>query len=266
MERPNWAPAGIDMEKPSAARLYDYYLGGFHNFEADRQMARQVVEMWPEIPQLAQVNRAFLRRAVREFAASGIKQFLDLGSGIPTVANVHEVAHEIHPDAKVVYVDHDAVAAEHSRFILKDNPHTAMVQADLRDPNAVLSDPAVTQLLDFTQPVGVLMVAVLHFVSDEDDASGIVARYRDFVVSGSGLAISHAAENSTGKIAQLAQMYKNTPSPLYLRTHEEIVSFFNGWDLLDPGVVRFWRPDPEELTGEISPDSFPGFAGVALLP
>jgi hypothetical protein len=176
MHRPSWVPAEVDLSRPSAARVYDYYLGGSHNLEVDRRMAREAISLWPDLPAIMQSNRAFLRRSVRYLAGQGITQFLDIGSGIPTVGNVHEAAQQADPRARVVYVDSDPVAVAHSRAILAGDEHTAVVHADLREPETFLEDPTARATLDLDQPIAVLMVAVLHFVSDEDDPFGAVAR------------------------------------------------------------------------------------------
>jgi hypothetical protein len=269
MERPDWAPAGIDLDRPSAARVYDYYLGGFHNFAADREMGRQAVEMWPDLPRIMQANRAFLRRAVTFAAGQGVRQFLDLGSGIPTAGNVHEVAHEIAPDARVVYVDNDPVAVAHSRSILDADPRTVAVESDARDPGAVLADPAVAEALDLDRPVAILMVALLHFFADQDRPEEVVAKYRDAVPAGSYLVLSHAsADGPPGRAAEHRDLYRRTPTPMTMRSREQVASFFNGFELVDPGVVYLplWRPaDPGPGT-TVEPERFPGFAGVGSKP
>src|SRR5687768_6938834 len=180
----------VDLTRPSAARVYDYYLGGAHNFAVDRQMAEQAIGLWPDLPLIMQANRAFLRRAVRFCVDAGIRQFLDLGSGIPTAGNVHEVAQSAAPDARVAYVDSDPVAVAYSRTILAENPLTVAVQADLRQPEQVLDHPEVRSLLNFDEPIAVMMVAVLHFVSDSDDPAAIIAGYREVMAPGSFLTIS----------------------------------------------------------------------------
>src|SRR2546421_865213 len=169
MERPDWAPETIDIERPSAARIYDYWLGGSHNFAVDREMARQVTSLVPETPLIMQANRAFLHRAARFLVESGIRQFLDIGSGIPTLGNVHEVVQKAIPDAPVVYVDIDPVAVTHSRHILAGNERVAVIQEDLRRPDRILAHPDATRLLDLDQPVALLLLAVLHFIPDDDD-------------------------------------------------------------------------------------------------
>ncbi len=264
MQRPDWAPAGIDLERPSAARVYDYYLGGFHNFAADREMGRQAVEMWPDLPAIMKANRAFLRRSVNFLAGRGVRQFLDLGSGIPTVGNVHQVAQEVVPDARVVYVDNDPVAVAHSRSILDGDPRTAVVEADVRAPDEVLADPALSDLLDLDEPVGVLMVALLHFVSDEDRPAELVAGFRDAVPAGSYLVMSHASTGGQpARAAEHRDLYRRTPTPMTMRSREQVVSFFDGFELVDPGLVYLplWRPEPEEA-GLPDPERFSGLAGV----
>src|SRR2546429_1327130 len=179
MERPDWAPEAIDVDRPSAARIYDYALGGLHNFAVDREAAREMFAAMPDLPLLMQANRAFLRRAVQYLAGAGIRQFLDIGSGIPTVGNVHEIARQIAPRTRVMYIDIDPIAVAHSRAILEGDPLSGIVQEDLRRPEHILAHPDVRGLLDFSQPIGLLLVAVMQFVPEQDDPVGIVARLRD---------------------------------------------------------------------------------------
>jgi len=268
VERPEWAPVGIDLDRPSAARVYDFYLGGFHNFAADREMGRQAVQMWPELPEIMRSNRGFLRRAVEFLVDAGVRQFLDLGSGIPTVGNVHEVAQRRAPDAKVVYVDNDPVAVEHSQAILAGDDRTEVVQADLRDPHAVLADPTVRGLLDLSRPTAVLMVAVLHFVPDEDDPTRLVARFREAVSSGSYLALSHAtAGERADRAAEHRGLYQRTATPMTMRTREQVERLFDGWELVEPGLVSLpqWRPEPGSPELD-RPERMPGLAGVGRKP
>lgn len=174
----NWIPTEVDTETPNAARVYDYLLGGAHNFETDRQFGDQVASIVPA-REFARNNRAFLRRVVNYLAhEAGIRQFLDLGSGVPTVGNVHEIAQRASPDCRVVYVDKEPVAVAHSEMILQDNELATVIHADLQHPATVLSHPRTQQLLDFSQPVTVLMCAVLHFIPDEADPPGIITAYR----------------------------------------------------------------------------------------
>jgi hypothetical protein len=268
VERPEWAPVGIDLERPSAARVYDFYLGGFHNFAADREMGRQAISMWPELPEIMRANRGFLRRSVEFLVGEGVRQFLDLGSGIPTVGNVHEVAQRLAPDTSVVYVDNDPVAVEHSQAILAGDERTAVVHADMRDPDAVLGDPAVQGMLDPGRPTAVLMVAVLHFVPDEDDPAGLVARFRDAVPSGSYLALSHAAEGEhADRAAEHRGLYRRTATPMTMRTRDQVMALFDGWDLVEPGVVYLpqWRPEPGGPAMD-RPERMTGLAGVGRKP
>src|SRR3954447_14010571 len=264
MERPSWVSSEVDLSRPSAARVYDYYLGGSHNFEVDRAMAREAISMWPELPAIMQSNRAFLRRAVRYLVGQGITQFLDIGSGIPTVGNVHEVAHEADSMARVVYVDSDPVAVAHSRAILAGNERTTVVRADLREPDTILDDPTVQAAIDLVQPVSVLMIAVLHFVPDQDDPFGAVAQVRDRLAPGSHLVLSHAsAEGRPEVAASHRELYSRTPTPMTMRSRCEIARFFDGFDIVQPGLVwlPLWRPDNPGAAAE-QPERTTGFAGV----
>jgi hypothetical protein len=252
------------MDQPSVARVYDYYLGGFHNFAADREMGLRAVQIWPDLPMIMQANRAFLRRAVRYLIGAGITQFLDLGSGIPTAGNVHEVAQQATSRARVVYVDNDPVAVAHSRSILGADPAAVVIEADMRDPEAVLADPVLARTLDLSQPVAVLMVALLHFVSDDEDPAGLVARFADVAAPGSHLVISHAtAERDPERAAHLRELYRRTPSPMTMRSAGEVGALMGCFDLVAPGVVYLpqWRPDPDEPV-QVDPARFSGFAAV----
>ncbi len=239
-------PEGIETDRPSVARLYDYFLGGHHNFAADRELARRLLQAEPRARYIVAENRAFLGRAVRFLLEAGIRQFIDLGSGIPTQENVHEIAQQGDPAARVVYVDNDQVAVAHSRQILSDNPLATVIRADLRDPEAVLSHPDVTALIDFGQPIGLLMVTVLHFVPDSDDPAGVVRRFAGGLVPGSFLTISHATDEAApGAAAQVKDLYKNTTAAAHTRTSAEIMRLFDGFDMVEPGLVYLplWRPD-----------------------
>ena len=176
---PDWVPEGIDVTKPSVARVYDYALGGVHSFAVDREFLRAVEAMLPDVRAVCRANRAFLHRAVRVLVEVGIRQFLDIGSGIPTAGNVHEIAQQAAPEARVVYVDIDPVAVAHSRLILAGNDRAAAIQEDLRHPEAIIGHPATQRLLDFDQPVGLILGVVLSVIPDEDDPHALVARYRD---------------------------------------------------------------------------------------
>ena len=252
MERPAWAPAELDLDRPNAARMYDYYLGGSHNFAVDRELAGKVLEAWPDMPRAAQANRAFLRRAVRFLVKAGVRQFLDIGSGIPTVGNVHEVARAAAPDARVVYVDTDPVAVAHSRAILAGDEQTGVVQADGRDPAALLAHPGVTGLLDLTRPVGLLMVALLHFVLDEVDPRGILAGYAAGLAPGSWLVVSHGSTDTAPDAAStMEKLYERTTTPLQARSRSELETLLADVDLVEPGIefLPAWRPDHPDDAG-----------------
>jgi len=258
-------PPGADPDKASVARMYDAMLGGEHNFAIDREAVAAVTAIDPQVRMLARANRAFLGRAVRHLAATGVRQFIDLGSGIPTQGNVHEVAQAASPGARVVYVDKDPVAVAHSTTLLADNPHADIVDADIRRPADVLSSPQVRKLIDFDQPVAVLMVAILHFVTPEEDPAGIVAAFRDALPEGSWLALSHATDQDRpDTAAAVTQLYRSrATSPVTVRSREEIEALFTGFDLTEPGLVHvpLWRPDAAEDVPE-NPSEFWVYAGV----
>jgi hypothetical protein len=265
MQRPPWAPQGIDLSRPSAARMYDYYLGGSHNFAIDREAAEQAITMWSDLPIIMQANRAFLRRAVRFLVGQGIRQFLDIGSGIPTVGNVHEVAQQAAADSRVVYVDIDPVAVAHSRAILAGNPNAAIVQGDARDPDRLLAEPEVQQLLDLRQPIGIFLVALLHFIPNDIDAYRLVDRLREIMAPGSYLVISHASfEGRPTETESHTQLYARTSTPMMMRSRRDIERFFDGLHLVEPGLVYLplWRPESPDEVDE-HPERFTGFAGVA---
>jgi hypothetical protein len=265
MDTTAWTPADVDLQRPNAARVYDFYLGGSHNFAVDREMAQRAIALWPEVPMIIRANRAFLRRAVRFLVQAGVRQFLDLGSGIPTVGNVHEVARADSPDARVVYVDIDPVAVAHAGMILGDDPHVSVIQADLRRPDTVLTHRRLRGLLDLDQPVAVLMVAVLHFVPDADNPSAIIEEYRNALATGSYLAVSHATQDGQRprQTAEHQSLYARTTTPMTMRSHDAVAQLLQGWQLLDPGLVRLplWRPEP----GEALPHDPQTFAGYAAL-
>jgi hypothetical protein len=268
MARPEWVPDEIDVNQPSVARIYDYNLGGYHNFASDRRLAEEINKAMPTLPAVNRANRLFLGRAVHFLAEAGIRQYLDLGSGIPTAGNVHEVAQTPVVDARVVYVDFDAVAVAHSRAILAGNPRATAIRADLREVERVLDDPQVRRLLDFTQPIAVLMVAVLHFVSDVDDPAGIVARYRDATLPGSYLVISHATDEGEQRTQAEAvtEVSARSRIDLTLRDRTEVARFFDGYRLVPPGLVFTpqWRPDGADDEFSNHPGRSATLAGVGV--
>jgi hypothetical protein len=269
VDRPSWAPTEVDMSRPSVARVYDYYLGGSHNFESDRAFGDQAILAMPGLPSMMRDNRDFLRRVVRHLCAAGVDQFLDLGSGIPTAGNVHEVASAACPDARTVYVDHDPVAVAHSRALLAGEPAAAVVHADARRPAAVLAAARATGLLDLDRPVAVLMIALLHFVHDEDGPVEIVRGYTDALVPGSHLAISHGRLDGEEAMRGVARVYSQDRSPnaVRLRTESEVAALFGTLTMVEPGLVLMprWRPDPvdDRIAGAPVGDDYPVFAGLA---
>ncbi|HEX6500301.1 MAG TPA: SAM-dependent methyltransferase [Micromonosporaceae bacterium] len=238
-------------QKPAtAARMYDYFLGGIHNFPADREAARKVVDQFPDIPVGARANRAFLRRAVRFLTDAGIRQFLDLGSGIPTQGNVHEIAQRQAPDARIVYVDIDPVAVAESLDILAGNGGATAIRADLRDPASVLNHPQVLKLLDLSQPTALLMGAVLHFVPDDAQAHDVVTAFGTALAPGGYFVASHIALESTTdrdeSVRTARDVYRRqTTTEVRPRSRDEFEAFFDAFDLVEPGVVWLpqWRPD-----------------------
>jgi S-adenosyl methyltransferase len=246
----------INTGVPNPARVYDYLLGGKDNFPADRVVAEQLLGIAPVARDVVEDNRAFLRRVVRLLTReAGIRQFIDLGSGLPTQGNVHEVAQAVAHDARVIYVDNDAMVVTHGRALLAGD-NTDVVEADLREPDLLMGHPEVRELIDFNQPVALLLMAILHFIPDDEDPLGIVARFRDALPAGSYLAISHGTrdiparpdmspEEMTDMGTRVEQLYQLTTGTLVTRTRAQIEPFFDGLELLPPGVVEIqrWRPD-----------------------
>ena len=261
----------IDTSVPNPARIYDYLLGGKDNYPADREVAEQLIAVAPVALEVVRDNRAFLRRAVSFLTEeAGIRQFIDLGSGLPTHGNVHEIAQSIAPDTRVVYVDNDAMVVTHSRALLAGE-HTITVQADLREPEAIVGHPEVRKLIDFDRPVALLLLAILHFVPDDQDPQGIVARFRDALPPGSYLAISHGTtdipERHDMSPAQMAEMgarverlYQLPNASIVSRTRAQVERFFDGFDLVEPGLVEIqrWRPDSQS---SLLPGGFYGGVG-----
>ncbi|RSN02896.1 methyltransferase [Nonomuraea sp. WAC 01424] len=237
-------PPGVDPNVPSSARVYDYLLGGKDNVAVDRAVAEKLLAVAPEARAVARANRRFQIEAVRHVARRGVRQFIDLGTGIPTSPSIHETVRRVSPACRVIYVDHDPVVRLHAQVMLADQPGVASIQADLRKPADILADPHVTGLIDFEQPVCVLMVGVLHFVMDAEDPYGIVAAFRKHMVPGSHLVLSHAmAESSPEAIAQLTLSTAGTPAQGAFRPHGEVLRLFEGFELIGPGLVpvQDWR-------------------------
>jgi len=244
-------PDGIDITRPNVARIYDYVLGGKDNFAVDREAAKQLIAVTPDIAGIVRDNRSFLGRVVRYLAdEAGVSQFLDLGGGLPTRTNVHETAQSIAPDARVVYVDNDPVVWSHGQALLAHGDRVAMVRADLREPARVLEHPDVLARLDLDRPVAVLCASVLHFVADEEKPYQIIAQYRDRLAPGSYLAISHgttgtAEDDPDDVVSGVTSVYRQASAQLHVRPLAGIQRFFDGFEMVDPGLVWIneWRPD-----------------------
>jgi hypothetical protein len=265
MELSDGASTDIDVTRPSAARVYDYFLGGAHNFEVDRQLAEQIARLTPNLAETMRANRRFLRRAVRFLVAEGIDQFLDIGSGIPTVGNVHEVAQDANPAARVVYVDIDPVAVAHSRAILAGNERAGVLRADIREPERILAEAVALGLVDLNRPLAVVLAGVLHFIPDADDPAGIAARLRAPLAPGSFLLVSHATQDGQPpEVLEAQRLSARTATEIMLRTRAEIAGFFGDFTLAPPGVVFLpeWRPEPG---GEVDahPERIGAYGGVA---
>ncbi|GAB3491835.1 SAM-dependent methyltransferase [Amycolatopsis cihanbeyliensis] len=275
-----YVPKGVDLEKPNAARTYDWFLGGTTNWAVDREFGKQVLQVMPSLRTVALVNREFLRRAVRHCVRHGVRQFLDIGSGVPTVRNVHEVADELDPDSRCVYVDNEPVAVAHGRVLLEkhgDLKRHAALNADLLNVDNLWEQTRATGVLDPNEPIALLMVAVLHFVPPGGGAEEAVARYKELLPSGSYLVASHATNDGipadrAAEAATAEAQYKRANTPIGFRSREQFTGFFEGWDLVDPGVTwaAEWRLDDldSELTSEWAdnPNASCGFVGVARKP
>lgn len=250
MELPDWVPDGVEVTVPNAARMYDYALGGYHNFAVDREFVERAEKLMPGAIAIGHANRAFVGRSVRWLADAGIRQFLDIGSGIPTLGNVHEVAQQAAPGSRVIYVDIDPVAVAHSQAILSGDDLSGVIQADLRHPADILYHPDVLALLDFSQPVAVLLNAVMHFLPHSDDPPSIMAQIRDALVSGSYVSMTHGTltVDRGGEQEDVAALYKSTPTSVHYRKPADLITMFDGFELVEPGVVAVtdWHPDPDE--------------------
>ncbi|MGW3352636.1 SAM-dependent methyltransferase [Nonomuraea rubra] len=264
------APEGIDASTANVARMYDYFLGGKDNFQIDRDTAETTLRKIPELRDTARANRNFLGRAVRALAEEGIDQFLDFGSGLPTQSNVHEIAQQINPDVNVVYVDMDVQVACHGRALLANDCRTAMVQADLRDMHAILAMPEVTHRIDFDRPVAVLMVAVLHFLPDDDQVAVILDHVHTRMAPGSRLVLSHGSDQDlppelANQGLEIYNRYAN--APMTLRDSDRLQALLPGWTWADPGrivPVSDWRSD--EITARLDATRAKIIGGIAIPP
>lgn len=262
--------SGLDVTTPNVARMYDAFLGGKDNFAADREAAAKVLAEFPEVRVLAKENRKFLGRAVRFLAEQGVRQFIDIGAGLPSGNSVHEVAAEVSPDARVVYVDHDPVAVAHARALLTGSGRdVAVVQRDMRDPDSILEHPDTRALIDFTRPVGILLLAVLHFLPDSDDPEGVVAKLCARMAPGSYLVVSYLGsgdEKWNDKVAVSKRVYQDASQSYFPRGRDRVARFFEGLELVEPGLVTVaeWRAITP--TEQVRRATEYGFAGVARKP
>jgi SAM-dependent methyltransferase len=240
-------------EVPSPARIYDYLLGGKDNYPADRQAAQELLAAIPDLRTFARQNRAFLGRVVRYLAAeAGIRQFIDIGTGLPSPGNVHEIAQAVAPGAHVVCVDNDPVVLAHGRAMLHGVPSTAIIEHDLRQPEAILADPQLGKLIDFAEPAALLLVAVMHFISDEDDPPGLVRRLVSALAPGSYVALTHATADSRPESAEGEKVYERASAQARARTRDQVAAMVAGLDLVEPGLVWApeWRPDADAGAGD----------------
>jgi len=263
---PGHMPPEIDTTRPSVARVYDAVLGGKDNFAVDRAIAEETVRLMGDGGRGARLNRAVLGRAVRFMAGEGISQFLDLGSGLPTVQNTHEIARGVNPRARVVYADNDPSVYLHARALLAGDAAAAVVLADVTEPDRLLAMPEVTSVIDFSQPAGLILNSVIHHILDEEDPYGAVARYKDALAPGSYLQITHFCDAAPEAAASVRVLRENLGRG-QIRGREEIARFFDGFELVEPGLVFLsqWRPDdPVRLPLDVG--SLLMLAGVARKP
>jgi len=250
VERPSWVPEGVDITVPNSARAYDYALGGYHNFQVDRDFLDRLVQALPGIRADAIANRALLHRVIRWLIGQGVRQFLDIGSGVPTVGNVHEIAQELAPESRVVYVDIDPVAVAHGQAILAGNPRAWAIEEDLRRPADIVNHPDVQRILDFSEPVAVILFLVVHYVADDDEAQAIMDYLRDTLVSGSYIALTHLSPlpGLEDEMERFRKLFDETPTPSVFRSYEQIADLLTGLELVEPGIVRIpdWRPEPDD--------------------
>ncbi len=270
MRDSSWVPEEVLLDRPNVARLWEYFLGGGHNFAIDREAAERVIGLYPDLPLVAQVTRAFLGRVVRYLLSQGIDQFLDVGAGIPTASSVHEIAQRQSESARVVYVDNDPVAVAHSQAILRGTDNALAIQADARNPEEIVSHPEAQRILDWSRPIGILAIAMLHFVPEDDEALRIVRVLRDATVSGSYLAITHAAYDSVeqGAVGEVERVYDRTSAPFHFRSESGIRRLFENYEVIEPGVVYvpLWRPETQEDLLLDQPARTSAYAGLGRMP
>ena len=232
---------------PSAARIYDYLLGGKDNYPADRAVAESMISLIPNVQLAVQWNRAFLRRVVRYLIhEAGIRQIVDIGAGLPTAGNTHEIAREADPETRVVYVDHDPVVLAHARSMLHNVPNTAIIEQDLLEPDEILADPMLRSLIDFSEPTAFLLLSILHFVSDEADPAGLIARLLDPFPVGSHVAISHATPDTVPEVNDVERIFDEATEQAHVRSRTAVRELVAGLEVVEPGLTwpPEWRPDP----------------------
>jgi hypothetical protein len=265
----DWAAAGVDVNRPSIARVYDYLLGGKDNFAPDRAVGDQIKQALPEVRIGVEAQRAVLRRVVGHLTAeAGIRQFLDIGSGLPTAGNVHETAQAVDPGARVVYVDNDPIVLAHARALLSDNDGTIVISGDLLRPEEILADPALVGHLDLTQPVGLLLCGILHHLTDEEDPAGLVARMWNALPPGSYVFIHHLIQVDDPGAAVAEAALRQGMGRGQFRPVKEVERMFDGLELVDPGVVPVpeWRPEPGDPSSDDHPVLRLAAVGVARRP
>ena len=261
---------GVDlrMDVPHSARVYDYLIGGKTNFEADRVAAEASVQAWPALPISMRTTRTFMQRVVHHLAEQhGVRQFLDIGTGIPTSPNVHEIAQGIAPESRVAYVDNDPIVLTHARALMSSTAEgsTCYIDADLRDVDSIIGSPRLREVLDLKQPVALSLIAIVHFILDEDDPQGLVRRIMDELAPGSFLALTvFTGDTDPVGVGGVGREYNARGIPLQIRDRKESLAFFDGYDLLDPGVtlVHHWRPDQD--APKIRDQDIAMYGGVAV--
>jgi hypothetical protein len=259
----------IDLRRPNAARVYDYLLGGKDNFEVDRRLGDQLRRELPEVHVGVQQQRALLRRAVRHLVGeAGLRQLIDIGTGLPTADNVHQIAHEVDPSTRVVYVDNDPIVLSHARALLADNTSTIVIDGDLRRPEAIIGHPELTEHIDLDEPVGLLLCGILHYITDAEDPAGIVRQLMAPLAPGSCLFIHHLVKTGDEEGVRFEATFRQGLGNATFREADEIERFFAGLDFVEPGLVPLpeWRPDPCTLTIADYPVLRFAMAGVARKP
>lgn len=244
----DWLPTEIDTKVAHIARVYDYFLGGKDNFPADREAAALILRSNPGMRDTCEEQRAFLRRSVRHLTGLGIRQFIDIGTGLPTQENTHEVAQAIAPSTRVAYIDNDPIVLAHARVLMADRHHgrTVFISADVRDPKRLLADPALQDLIDFEEPVAILLVGILHFLPDDEDPASIIKTLLDAVPPGSYIAVSHGTPDFLPEVGRATQAaYQMSSMPCRVRTRDEVMTLLGGVELIEPGMVLLaeWLPD-----------------------